>query len=308
MGIAQIAQFCATQLEAINEIGTAYNGGYRASAARGADHGALLALGLSGDRIVEYERSASRPESAGIGWSAAWLTAVCRCDREVGPFCQLPDYCQAPFRGFAVAAGRSAIWDPADPRPSAALRLSGSCRLVLVDNDVIRMSGLLRQRNAINAEIAAVILRPMTSGHLGEWIASMVFDIDLEPSATAKAVDGRFRSGQLAGRTVNLKWYLKREGLLDMTSSPALDFYLVLAGPAVPAASSRGSTRPWTVEAVYLFDARQIRDEQEVRGVKQAVASSVLKSQWDAAEIYPRAGARLPLTAGQSGVLSSLRA
>jgi hypothetical protein len=115
-----------------------------------------------------------------------------------------------------------------------------------VDNDVTRIAGLLRQRDAIDAEIATVIGRPMTSGHLGEWIASMVFDIDLEPSATAKAIDGRFRSGQLAGRTVNIKWYLKREGLLDMTSSPALDFYLVLAGPAVAAASSRGATRPWT--------------------------------------------------------------
>jgi hypothetical protein len=120
-----------------------------------------------------------------------------------------------------------------------------------VDNDVARIAGLLRQRNAIDAEIATVNGRPMTSGHLAEWIASTVFGIDLEPSATAKAIDGRFRSGQLAGRTVNIKWYLKREGLLDMTSSPALDFYLVLAGPAVAAASSRGGTRPWTVEAVY---------------------------------------------------------
>lgn len=176
-----------------------------------------------------------------------------------------------------------------------------------MDNDVTRIAGLLRQRNAIDAEIALVIGMPMTSGHLGEWIASMVFDIDLEPSATAEAIDGRFRSGPLAGRTVNIKWYLKREGLLDMTSSPALDFYLVLAGPAAAAASSRGGTRPWTVEAVYLFDARQLRDEQAARGVQQGVASSVLRAQWDAAEIYPRAGARLPLTAGQAGFLSLLR-
>lgn len=171
-----------------------------------------------------------------------------------------------------------------------------------------RIAGLLRQRNAIDGEIAAVTGRPMTSGHLGEWIASIVFDIALEPSATAEAIDGMFRSGQFAGRTVNIKWYLKREGLLDMTSSPALDFYLVLAGPAAAAASSRGATRPWTVEAVYLFDARQLRGEQAARGVKQGVASSVLRSQWDVAEIYPRAGAHLPLTAYQSGILSLLRA
>lgn len=125
-----------------------------------------------------------------------------------------------------------------------------------------RIAELLRARNAIDAEIASIIGRPMTSGHLGEWIAARIFDIELEPSATATAIDGRFRSGELAGRTVNSKWYLKREGLLDMSSAPALDFYLVLAGPASAAASSRGSTRPWSVDVVYLFDAYQLREEQ----------------------------------------------
>ncbi len=47
----------------------------------------------------------------------------------------------------------------------------------------------------------------------------------------------------------------------------------------------RGTTRPWCVEAVFLFDARQLRSEQIMRG---AVASSVIKQQWAAAEVYPR--------------------
>jgi hypothetical protein len=42
---------------------------------------------------------------------------------------------------------------------------------------------------------------------------------------------------------VNIKWYLKREGLLDTSESVRLDYYLVLAGPRSAAASSRGSTR-----------------------------------------------------------------
>ncbi len=49
-------------------------------------------------------------------------------------------------------------------------------------------------------------------GHLGEWIAAQVFGIELERHATAKGIDGRFADG----RTVNIKWYLKREGLLDL--------------------------------------------------------------------------------------------
>jgi hypothetical protein len=108
---------------------------------------------------------------------------------------------------------------------------------------ITRLAELLKARNSIDAEIAAITGRPMTSGHLGEWIASRVFGIELEPSAAAAAIDGRFRSAPFAGMTVNVKWYLKREGLLDMSSSPALDSYLVLAGPASAAASSRGSTR-----------------------------------------------------------------
>jgi hypothetical protein len=38
---------------------------------------------------------------------------------------------------------------------------------------------------------------------------------------------------------------------------------------------------------VFLFDARQLRSEQTIRGVKLGVASSITKQQWTAAEIYP---------------------
>jgi hypothetical protein len=173
-------------------------------------------------------------------------------------------------------------------------------------DDMTRIADLLRERNRIDAEIAAITGRPMTSGHLGEWIAARIFGIDLESSASAAGIDGRFTSGDLAGKTVNVKWYLKREGLLDMSSSMALDYYLVLAGPAGAAGSSRGSTRPWLVEAVYLFDARRLREEQATRGVKSGTAASVLAAQWLAAEVYPAASARLPLTGEQAALLSLL--
>jgi hypothetical protein len=88
---------------------------------------------------------------------------------------------------------------------------------------------------------------------------------------------------------LNIKWYLRREGVLDTTESTALDYYLVLTGPRSPAVSSRGVTRPWCIEAVFLFEARQLRSEQIARGVKRGVASSVIRQQWDAAEIYPSA-------------------
>ena len=103
-------------------------------------------------------------------------------------------------------------------------------------DSLARIAALLRERNAIDVELAELIHRPMTSGYLGEWIA--VFDIELEALAVAAGIDGRFRSGPLQGRTVNIKWYLKLEGLLDTTESTELDYYLVLAGPRSPAVSS----------------------------------------------------------------------
>jgi hypothetical protein len=80
----------------------------------------------------------------------------------------------------------------------------------------------------------------MTSGHIGEWIAAQVFGIELEASAVAAGIDGRFHSGPLQGRTVNIKWYLKREGLPDTTEPAALDYYLVLTGAPAAAVSSHG--------------------------------------------------------------------
>jgi hypothetical protein len=138
---------------------------------------------------------------------------------------------------------------------SAAVRLGGSfagCEGQQVTEGLLdQVAQLLAQRNRIDEQIAAIMRRPMTAGHLGEWLAAQIFDIELETSAVAVAIDGRFRSGPLAGRTVNIKWYLKREGLLDVVQAPVLDYYLVLTGPTAAAAPSRGKTRPWCISAVY---------------------------------------------------------
>jgi len=48
----------------------------------------------------------------------------------------------------------------------------------------------------------------------------------------------------------------------------------VLTGPASAAASSRGSIRPWSVDAVYLFDAHQLDDDQTARGAKKVLAAA----------------------------------
>lgn len=117
--------------------------------------------------------------------------------------------------------------------------------LPTVDEDPLaQAAALLRERNAIHAELAWLIQRPMTSGHLSEWIGAQAFDIELEGSDIAAGIDGCFRSGPLLAQTVNIKWYLKREGLLDTAESTALDYYLVLTGPPSAEISSRAQRGP----------------------------------------------------------------
>ena len=177
--------------------------------------------------------------------------------------------------------------------------------MVVADEELRVLAALLMKRNDIDAQIAQLIERPMTSGHLGEYIAAKIFDIALETSAAAPAIDGRFRSGPPVGKTVNVKWYLKQEGVLDVSLSDALDYYLVLTGPRSAAASSKGGIRPWRIDAVYLFDSKDLVADLTSRGVKVGVATGVRNSQWEAAEIYPAsATSALPVSARQSAQLA----
>lgn len=167
-----------------------------------------------------------------------------------------------------------------------------------------QVASLIAQRNVIDTEIAAITGRPVVAGHLGEWIAAEVFDVDLEASAVAKAIDGRFTTGPLAGCSVNIKWYGKREGMLDVTEDPSLGCYLVLTGPRGTVASSRGTTRPMLIDAVYLFDAHALLDTLRTRGVKIGVATSVIASLWDAAELFPeQRNFTIPLSREQRAAL-----
>lgn len=167
------------------------------------------------------------------------------------------------------------------------------------------LAALLRIRNPIDAEIAAVIHRPMTAGHLGEWIAARVFGIVLEANANHKASDGHFRGGPLDGCSVDVKWYLRRDGILDMSASKALDFYLVLAGPKVSAATSLGTTRPWHISSVHLIEAQALAKDLRSHGLAVGVASSVRERVWACSQVYPHAKhPLLPLTAEQSAALA----
>jgi len=111
-------------------------------------------------------------------------------------------------------------------------------------SDLEKLPALLAEMNSIEDRISEITQRPATIGHTGEYIASRIFDIELEESASAKAIDGHFRNGTLAGKTVNIKWYSKQEYLLDITPDFLPDYYLVMTGPKTLEGTSKGGIRP----------------------------------------------------------------
>lgn len=150
-----------------------------------------------------------------------------------------------------------------------------------------QLADLIKARNAIDDQIAAIIDRPASIGHIGEYIASRVFGIALEDSAVCKGHDGRFADGPLAGKTVNVKFYGQHEFCLDVNPDGIPDYYLVLTGPKATSMTSRGGVRPLVVESVYLFKSGPLLDALRERGVKLGAATSVAKGLWEAAEVYP---------------------
>lgn len=167
-----------------------------------------------------------------------------------------------------------------------------------------QLADAIRRRNTIDAEIAALIGRPPHSGHIAEYVASAIFRIDLHASAATKASDGRFSDGSLKGRSVNIKYGSRRDGMLNLVESldPAdyPDDYLVLTGPTVGAIPSQGLTAPWVIDAVYLFASQDVLEALSAHGRRPGIATSVRREVWEAARIFPESrNPRLHLTEDQ---------
>lgn len=147
------------------------------------------------------------------------------------------------------------------------------------------LAELLRARNTLDAQIAAIIGRPPEKGHLGEYIAARIFGIQLQESASHKGIDGYFASGPLAGRSVNVKYYGKRDGLLAVAPADGPDYYLVLTGAKAGAGSSKGMVRPFVISSVYLFAHGPLH--AAITAKPDRFATSVRAHLWEAAEVFP---------------------
>lgn len=167
------------------------------------------------------------------------------------------------------------------------------------------LAHLLSRWNAIGDQIAALIGRPAQPGHIAEFVASLIFDIRLASSAAHKGADGTFTSGPLSGASVNVKWSGKHEKLLNLVTTDPPDYYLVLTGQTAPAISSRGRTRPWRIDHVFIFQTLDLHKVLEDRGIRMGEATSVISRLWQAAEVFPtQESALLILNDEQRGLLS----
>jgi hypothetical protein len=159
--------------------------------------------------------------------------------------------------------------------------------------DLRKLAALLHERDEIEARIAGLTGRSARQGDVGEFIAARVFDIALAPNAVQAGYDGHFRSGELAGRTVNVKTYGSATAGIDI-SAHECDYYLVLSGPSKPVGA--GPHYRWQLSAVYLFDAKALIAEFNNRKVKIGIATSLRVSDLAAAQIYPAEGPHSMLT------------
>jgi hypothetical protein len=134
------------------------------------------------------------------------------------------------------------------------------------------MAALLRARNEADAVIAGLLRRPAEQGHLGEWLAVRL--LELEPAPSARSA--RVRSP--AGRSTS-KSYGALQGILDLhEDDAATDEYLVLSGTREAAGSSRGALGPLAVAHVHLIEGRPLIADLRSRGIKIGIASSVRRS------------------------------
>lgn len=67
------------------------------------------------------------------------------------------------------------------------------------------LAKLLEKRNQIDEAISQLTNRPAQTGRLGEFVAEYIFNIDLHEDRSHPGSDGIFGSGDLKGKSVNIK-------------------------------------------------------------------------------------------------------
>jgi hypothetical protein len=153
--------------------------------------------------------------------------------------------------------------------------------------NLARLAELLRARNTVESNIANLLSSSVSLSTVGEQIAAQIFRITLIPSAHHNEFAGIFASQPLAGQTVDVQWYPRREGFLNIHSEPAPDYLLVLAGPRPESSTTRALVNPWLITSVHLFHVQELLVALRERGVQIGSHTSVINQLWERTEIFP---------------------
>jgi hypothetical protein len=154
-------------------------------------------------------------------------------------------------------------------------------------NNLPQLASLLKSRDTIDYKIATIIGHPTQVQSVGEYIASVIFGITLTGEIMIhKSSDGRFELGPLAGRTVDVQWRTKHDGILHLKTDPLPDYYLVFVG-SKEAAALHSLSIPWVIESVHLFHSTELLNALHERGVQLGTGTSITGPLWERAEIYP---------------------
>ncbi len=151
-------------------------------------------------------------------------------------------------------------------------------------SDLNALSSLIKSRNTIDGKLATIIGKSAQIGNMGEYIASIIFEIALDGTGKARGYDGRFIRGPLARQSVDVQWRVRRDGQLNIKIDAIPDYYLVFTGPTTctpPFAS------PWLIETIFLFHGIELHTALRERGVQIGNSTSVTGPLWERTEIYP---------------------
>jgi hypothetical protein len=174
-------------------------------------------------------------------------------------------------------------------------------------NDLPQLASLLKSRNTIDSKIARLIGHASDAQSVGEFIASAIFGIVLDRPAMHRNSDGHFLRGPLVGKSVDVQWRIRHDGILHLRTDPLPDYYLAFVG-LKELTDLHTLTVPWLIESVYLFHAGELFNALRERGVQVGTGTSVTGPLWERAEIYPmQRNSALLLSQEQRAMLALFR-
>jgi hypothetical protein len=157
--------------------------------------------------------------------------------------------------------------------------------------DLTHLADLIRIRNYVNSSVSRIINHPAEVGHIAEYLMGVILDVELNDVPNAKATDGVFSGGALAGKSVNVKYRAAQSKLLNLEEflDPSLHahFYLSVQGPKSASKTSAGRELPFVVSSIYLFESSALIPQIAKPG-KADLGRFVPTALWQAAMIFPQ--------------------